>query len=246
MAEDDDPIKALKFLQSDVGDVVNKTDPVEDDTFRSLLNHLTNPAPPTTLRKSMRSAAKNSRTVSDHEDSPPRKRSKSGSASVLSGQDIPQDGVSHGEDRTHNLDPDGEDADGEWTSSINIGEQIQDDEENSDLNKNGGGDHEDGDDNSLPGGKTLSHLSNLMIDAHELRAIQDPLELLRHIDHESDAKTAPSHPDPKVTKQDMLSAERFEQRTEVFESLLEFVAKSAKQPSGSLLNLIDNDDVGKL
>ena len=36
-----------------------------------------------------------------------------------------------------------------------------------------------------------------------------------------------------------LSAERFQQRTEVFESLLEFVGQDAKQPSGSLLDMMN-------
>lgn len=36
-----------------------------------------------------------------------------------------------------------------------------------------------------------------------------------------------------------LSAERFQQRSEVFESLLEFVGQDAKQPSGSLLDMMN-------
>jgi muskelin len=35
-----------------------------------------------------------------------------------------------------------------------------------------------------------------------------------------------------------VSAERFQQRTEVFESLLKFVGKDAKQPSGNLLDIM--------
>jgi hypothetical protein len=35
-----------------------------------------------------------------------------------------------------------------------------------------------------------------------------------------------------------LSAERFQQRTEVFESLLQFVGEDAKQPSGNLLDMM--------
>ena len=36
-----------------------------------------------------------------------------------------------------------------------------------------------------------------------------------------------------------LSAERFQQRSEVFESLLEFVGQDAKQPSGSMLDMMN-------
>jgi hypothetical protein len=35
-----------------------------------------------------------------------------------------------------------------------------------------------------------------------------------------------------------LSAERFQQRTEVFESLVVFVGENAKQPSGNLLDMM--------
>jgi hypothetical protein len=39
-----------------------------------------------------------------------------------------------------------------------------------------------------------------------------------------------------------LSAERFQQRTEVFESLLQFVGEDAKQPSGNLLDVMHGVD----
>jgi len=39
-----------------------------------------------------------------------------------------------------------------------------------------------------------------------------------------------------------LSAERFRQRTEVFESLLQFIGEDEKQPMGSLLNMVDAED----
>jgi hypothetical protein len=39
-----------------------------------------------------------------------------------------------------------------------------------------------------------------------------------------------------------LSAEHFQQRTEVFESLLQFVGEDAKQPSGNLLDMVHRVD----
>ena len=39
-----------------------------------------------------------------------------------------------------------------------------------------------------------------------------------------------------------VSAERFSQRTDMFESLLAFVGEEVKQPKGSLLDLVDADD----
>ncbi|TFK67379.1 galactose oxidase [Pluteus cervinus] len=70
MSEDGDPIKALNFLQSDVASVVDHKDPVESDDFRSLLTHLLVPA-------AAIGRTKTPPPLGDHEDSPPRKRSRS-------------------------------------------------------------------------------------------------------------------------------------------------------------------------
>lgn len=71
MCEDMPPIKALSFLQTDVFAVVDHSDPVETDVFRSLLTHLLSPAP------SSSSSPSPPQESSEHADSPPRKRSRS-------------------------------------------------------------------------------------------------------------------------------------------------------------------------
>ncbi|KAJ7594503.1 Muskelin N-terminus-domain-containing protein [Mycena floridula] len=48
-------------------------------------------------------------------------------------------------------------------------------------------------------------------------------------------------PDPLEGTKDAVSSARFRQRNEVFESLLEFVPDTLKQPGGTLLDLVDRD-----
>lgn len=66
------------------------------------------------------------------------------------------------------------------------------------------------------------------VSAHALRTIVDPLE-----EAESDATDDEKH----VT----LSATRYGQRMEVFESLLAFISDEEKEPAGSLLDWVDRD-----
>lgn len=66
----------------------------------------------------------------------------------------------------------------------------------------------------------------LSVSADTLRSLADPME------HRLDDDMTPSKP---------LTQERFKQRNEVFESLLEFISDDAKQPSESLLDLVDHE-----
>ncbi|KAG6919366.1 hypothetical protein DXG01_006915 [Tephrocybe rancida] len=52
----------------------------------------------------------------------------------------------------------------------------------------------------------------------------------------------PQEPDVRGAGAGKLTAARFKQRSEVFESLLEFVSESAKEPSGSLLDIVCVDE----
>ncbi|KAK0210441.1 Muskelin N-terminus-domain-containing protein, partial [Desarmillaria ectypa] len=67
MSETVSQVKALAFLQTDVSSVVDHNDPTETELFRSLLTHLLTPQSPTPVAK---------KYPSEHEDSPPRKRSR--------------------------------------------------------------------------------------------------------------------------------------------------------------------------
>ncbi|KAK0448391.1 Muskelin N-terminus-domain-containing protein [Desarmillaria tabescens] len=67
MSETVSQVKALAFLQTEVSSVVDHNDPTETELFRSLLTHLLTPQSPTPVAK---------KYPSEHEDSPPRKRSR--------------------------------------------------------------------------------------------------------------------------------------------------------------------------
>ncbi|KAF9028988.1 hypothetical protein BDZ89DRAFT_1065702 [Hymenopellis radicata] len=67
MGETMPQVKALTFLQTEVSSVVDHSDPAETEIFRSLLTHLLTPRAPVAVEKTY---------PSEHEDSPPRKRSR--------------------------------------------------------------------------------------------------------------------------------------------------------------------------
>lgn len=152
MCEETSPIKALNFLQTDVSAVVNHSDPVEANSFRSLLTHLLFPT---------------NQTV------PPSLPSNQPSVDVDS---APQ--------RTHSS-----------TDEYKSGEGISS--------------------------------RAMTVDVNTLRGAEDPLE--REARDTSNGEG-------------QLTAARFAQRNEVFESLLEFVSESEKQPVGSLLDVVDEDE----
>ncbi|KAG6375663.1 hypothetical protein JVT61DRAFT_3235 [Boletus reticuloceps] len=64
---------------------------------------------------------------------------------------------------------------------------------------------------------------------------EDPLEVRMRAEADGTGTTTVQAPGS-------VSAERFSQRTEVFERLLEFVGEEGKQPKGSLLDLVDAED----
>lgn len=68
MCEDGSPVKALNFLQTEVSSVVDHNDPHETELFRSLLTHLLSP--------SSGPSVKTPTSDPEHEDSPPKKRSR--------------------------------------------------------------------------------------------------------------------------------------------------------------------------
>ncbi|KAJ6625829.1 Muskelin N-terminus-domain-containing protein [Mycena sp. CBHHK59/15] len=73
MCEDVSPTKALNFLQTAVSNVVDHDDPEETESFRGLLSYLLAPsAAPLSSHPHLKTPS----SGSDHEDSPPRKRSR--------------------------------------------------------------------------------------------------------------------------------------------------------------------------
>jgi hypothetical protein len=73
MCEDVSHVKALTFLRTSVYPVVDQDDPGETESYRGLLSYLFTPSSPV---MSSHPHLKTPSSASDHEDSPPRKRSR--------------------------------------------------------------------------------------------------------------------------------------------------------------------------
>ena len=157
MCEEEAPVKALNFLQTQVSSVVDHANVKETEMFRSLLTHLLSPAshsrPPSSPVK---------RDESREASSRPRKRSRA---------------------ERHDT--------GEWTSK-------------------------------LPQGDSHGYASDETL---RLRDVVDPLESVVR-GEEADST---------------LTGARYSQRTEVFENILKFIVDSEKQPTESLLDLVEQD-----
>jgi len=80
---------------------------------------------------------------------------------------------------------------------------------------------------------------NLGVDKEKLQSTVDPME------HDLALGSTSGLSDHLSGYHKPLSQKRFEQRNEVFESLLEFIAEEAKQPDEGLVDLMDFDFIGK-
>ncbi|KAF8550620.1 galactose oxidase [Imleria badia] len=173
MCEEQPAVKALRYLQTEVSEVVDHTNPEETSVFRSLLTHLLSPS----AMISVGEPSIPSREVVEREE-PPKKRSRPNT------------------------------PDGVWTNVI------------------------DGEDDDTP---HASHtppesIPRASMPGKRSRAVlqmdEDPVET--RLREEEGRKP--------------VSAERFSQRTDMFERLLAFVGEEVKQPKGSLLDLVDAED----
>lgn len=185
MCEEESPVKALNFLQTQVSSVVDHSNAKETEVFRSLLTHLLTPSllPPSSPSegrsgRSPTSTSSSSHTSSglEHEDSreiSPRPKKRS---------------------RAERKDS------GEWTNEIPV----------------------EGDSIDIVGGVQM------------LRDLVDPLEAIIR-DGGAEGATEPT---PSLSS---LTGARYSQRTEVFEGILDFITDGEKQPSESLLDLIERD-----
>lgn len=168
MCEEQQAVKALRFLQTDVSAVVDHTNPDETSTFRALLAHIFS----TPMAMNDTASTPNDITAEPSEE-PPKKRSRPNT------------------------------PDETWTSRLD-----DDDDEMPDASASAI--------TTLSGQKRRHAVLSMEEDLMEI-ALRDP-------------STKP------------LSAERFRQRTEVFESLLQFIGEDEKQPMGSLLDMVDAED----
>lgn len=189
MCEEQHAVKALRYMQTEVSDVVDHTNPEETSVFRALLAHLL--VPSAMISSAVDSPPASTSGVIERErerEEPPKKRSRPNTPEEV------------------------------WTNVI------------------------DGEDSSSPYAQTpcapsssepelAPHSSGASSTAKRSRAVlqmdEDPEETRRRAEGKN------SKP---------VSAERFSQRTEMFESLLVFVGEEMKQPNGSLLDLVDAED----
>ena len=154
MCDEEPPVKALGFLQTQVSSVVDHSNIKETEMFRSLLTHLLSPRPTSNLHSSATGSAR------QQNNSISLKRSKEGGESD------------------------------EWT-------------------------------NEIPADDSPMYLTG---GAQRLREVIDPLETIIR------GEMAPP-----------LSGVRYSQRAEVFEDILQFITENEKQPSESLLDLVEKD-----
>ncbi|KAF8134289.1 Muskelin N-terminus-domain-containing protein [Boletus edulis] len=217
MCEEQPAVKALRYLQTDVSDVVDHTDPEETSVFRSLLAHLLSPS--AMLSKSVGgveasvpgpgSSESKSMDVDEREEperEPPKKRSRSNTpddsevwTDVIDGEDEDVLAASHAPtcESTHTYTP------------------------------------------TRPPTQACEPVPHAWTPGKRGRAVlsmdEDPLEARMRAEADGTGRTTVQAPGS-------VSAERFSQRTEVFERLLEFVGEEGKQPKGSLLDLVDAED----
>lgn len=180
MCEDDAPIKALSFLQTQVSNVVDHSNPKETEVFRGLLTHLLSPKPSTSATPFTTAAIS------------PTTSNSSGTGSSLEREDTRE--VSN---RPQKRSRGERGEEGSWTSSV-----------------------PEPSPSASPVGSSVfgSNIHNLVDNV-------DPLETRLRGD---DAQILPGA--------------RYKQRTEVFENILKLVMESEKQPTESLLDLIEQRD----
>ncbi|KAG9309268.1 Muskelin N-terminus-domain-containing protein [Chiua virens] len=174
MCEEQPAVKALRYLQTEVSEVVDHTNPEEASVFRALLAHLLSPSAIISPGDSTASAG----GIAEREE-PPKKRSRPNTPDEV------------------------------WTNVI------------------------DGEDDDT------QHASRTPTDSESITRSSTPAKRNRAV---LQMNEDPEEMRVRGEGRKAVSAERFRQRTEMFESLLAFVGDDVKQPKGSLLDLVDAED----
>lgn len=228
MCEEQPAVKALSFLQNEVASVVNHLDAKESDEFRSLMQYLL--APPA-------NAGLSSRTSST---------STLRAGSTIGYTDPPL-GV-----KTDSKKPrDSHDRDAQATESLNYRPRIfelndgrEEDHNNDDAEQEKEGESEDEDDcgwtNDISEfGKNVERedQDEDMTEDAGTTLFVNPDALLDHPDG-TEFRSRGKRAENAIGGQEIPSGLRYQQRTGVFEALLEYVGEEDKQPSGSLLDLV--------
>ena len=235
MCEEQPAVKALTFLQNEVANVVNHSDIKESDEFRSLMKHLLAPSANVGLssRTSSTSTLRAGSTAcfrgptSDVKNESRKSHDRDARTTELVNR----------RDRIFDLDGGREDDDeDEDDENENDAEQEQEQEQESgsededdcgwtnDISKFGKNVEGEDSDGSMIEDAGIS----LFVNPDALLDVPDPTEF------RSRGKRAEN----ATEGQEIPSGLRYQQRTEVFEALLEFIGEEEKQPSGSLLDLV--------
>lgn len=258
MCTDRPALVALRYLQTEVSNVVDHTNHEEADAFRSLLSHLlggaplTLPAHPTTststdhgrvTSSSVRGRGTNESPPSAPMSCPQTRRGSGelehegewGQGKSEIGSDVPP------KKRTRSSTP----VDKRGTSTV-AGECEGD-----------GNGSRTGVESYQAGPSSNSSVSTSQAGSTSMSALVDavPPEIATRSGAQKRSHAVllldedPIEESFRVaggggenTKPTPLSADRFRQRTEVFECLLKFVEAGAKEPEGSLLDLVDAED----
>ncbi|KAK2464345.1 hypothetical protein APHAL10511_003802 [Amanita phalloides] len=232
MCEEQPPVKALNFLQCEVGEVVDHSNAKESDEFRSLMKHLLVPSANvglnsrtssnSTLRAGSTASARASTSIKEpNKKQEDHARAEKGSELLNRKSRIFElKKVDEGR-----LDDDDDIQDGEECSS----DDEDDCDWTSDIPQSGSGEREDSGGNAMEDvGRTLFVNPDTLLD------IPDAMEF------RSRGKRAES----AARGQEIPSGIRYQQRTEVFEALTEYIGEEDKQPKGSLLDLVGEKGVG--
>lgn len=234
MCEDQTPLTALRYLRMEVADTVDHSNSEEADIFRSLLAHLLAVAPlgisTTGNVSTLRDQGSGVRADDVEGDSEERDRERKNSRS----EGVPPT------KRTRSQSSEEEEP--VWTSII----------EGDDGGRIGGEVEAYGDGPTSGSAYYLwsestsqsigpAPLSTATMTRSGAQKRSHAVLLLDEDPLEASSSGGDNVHDGSKTRAKPLSADRFRQRTEVFEGLLEFVEADAKEPECSLLDLVDSE-----
>ncbi|KAF8634267.1 hypothetical protein AX17_004224 [Amanita inopinata Kibby_2008] len=241
MCEEQSAAKALSFLQNEVAAVVDHSNAQESEEFRSLMTHLLVPSATAGL-SSRTSSASTVRAT----------RSFAGPDMLMEGQRTPElypeerSKATHGTDlrntrsRPFELYRVDEGRGGEEGEDEELSDNESEDEDDGDWTNQIGqfeeGEGEDGSDGeSVVGRVVYDKAKRMSVNPDGLLDVPDHLEFNAsprwdRVDAQVGSTEAMKHEVP--------SGLRYQQRTEVFESLLGYIDEEDKQPEGSLLDLV--------
>ena len=228
MCEEQPAVKALTFLQNEVSNVVNHSDIKESDEFRSLMRHLLAPSANVGL---------SSRTSSTS-------TLRAGSTASFRGPTSDVKNESRKSHDSYNRDTRAAELVNRRDRIFDLDEDMEEEEDENDAEQEQGSGSEDEDDwgwtNDISKfGKNVEREDSdgSMIEDAGITLFVNPDALL-DVPDATEFRSRGKRAENATEGQEIPSGLRYQQRTEVFEALLEFIGEEEKQPSGSLLDLV--------